>query len=89
MGKLIAFLLDVLVLGLFIHWISGFIKSTQYPQVERIRGFLNKIYTPLLELIKNKANPVIKMSSGKYFDFSPLVLFISLIIIRQLVYLIF
>ena len=89
MDKLLALLLNFLILGLFIHWILSFIKSTQYSQVEQIRAFLNKIYNPFLELIKNKIKPLLKISDGKYLDFSPLILFIALIIVRRLVYLIF
>ncbi|MFX0135586.1 MAG: YggT family protein [Candidatus Hodarchaeota archaeon] len=89
MDKLLSFSLNILILGLFIHWILGFIRSTQYSQVEQIRAFLNKIYNPFLELIRNKIKPLLKISDGKYLDFSPLILFIGLVIIRRLVYLIF
>jgi len=89
MDRLIAFLLNILILGLFIHWILGFIKTTQYSQVEQIRVFLNKIYNPFLELIRNKIKPLLKISDGTYLNFSPLILFIVLVIIRRLVFLIF
>ena len=89
MDKLLAFLLNILIMGLFIHWIFSFIKTTQHSQVEQIRAFLNKIYNPFLELIRNKIKPLLKLNDGKYLDFSPLILFIGLVIIRRLVYLIF
>jgi len=83
MDKLLAFLCDLLILGLFIHWIFGFIKSPLYPNLENIRKFLNSIYGPVLDLIKNKLKPIIKVGDRNYLDLSPLILIIIIGITRR------
>ena len=89
MVYLITFIINIIIFGLFIHWILGFIKSTQIPQIEKVRGFLNRVFSPFLDLIRKKIKPLLKIDEGRYFDFSPLVLFLGLIIIREIARVIF
>ena len=86
MVELISLLFNMLILGLIVHWILGLIKSTQYSQIEKVRSFLDKIYGPLLDLIKDKIKPVIKMRDGRHLDFSSIILLVIFAIARKLVY---
>lgn len=89
MDHVIGIFFNVLMLGLIIHWILGFIKSSPYSQIEKARSFLNNIFNPFLDLIKNKINPIVKMQDGNAIDFSPLILLIIIAITRKFIYFIF
>jgi len=89
MVELISLLFNMLILGLIVHWILSFIKSTQYSQIEKVRSFLDKIYDPLLDLIKDKIKPVIKMQDGRHLDFSSMILLVIFALARKLIYFVF
>jgi uncharacterized protein YggT (Ycf19 family) len=89
MSHIIGLFFDVLILGLIVHWVLGFIRSSQYDQVEKVRVFLDKVYSPFLDVIKNKIKPLVKRPDGNQLDFSPLIFLVILAIARKLAHFIF
>lgn len=85
MSLLLSFILDLLTLGLISFWILSFIKTTKYPQIEKVRHYLTTIYQPMLDIIRNKIKPVVNMGQNRFLDFSPLILMILFALMKKLI----
>jgi len=93
MASLLSLVFSLLMFGLLLHWILGFIQtnqfSRQFPQISKIKDSLGRLYDPILYEIKNRIRPIITMKNGNEIDFSPAILLIALAIMRKLCFVIF
>ena len=82
MFGLINFAVNILMIGLVVHWIMGFIGTSHREEVAGIKAFLDRIYNPMLDTIRTFIKPL-TLSDGRQFDLSPLLLFFGLAILRR------
>lgn len=84
------------MLGLITHWVLRFksvnqtIKSIKNQEIgsflSKLMVFLDKIYDPILSLIRKKIKPVIKLDDGRELNFSPLLFFLFLTILSKFLF---
>lgn len=81
--ELIVFVINILILGVVVHWILGLFRSSYQPEVAKIRAFFDRIYNPSLDAIRSRIRPL-TLESGTTIDFSPFILIVLLWLIKRL-----
>lgn len=80
LARLIKTLFDLYLLGLIVHAVASW---AQHPAAYRIRAFLAPYYEPFLKPIQNLLRSL--NLGGGQVDFSPFVLALLIIVVRNLV----
>lgn len=89
MYNLIDLVLKILIIGAFVHWLLEFIARTSYNEtVIRIKSALDRVYLPMLEVIRNYVKPL-TLSDGRAIDFSHLILIVVLAVFRRIAFWLF
>lgn len=81
--SLVSFVVSVLIWGAILHWILGFFRMSYHPLVNNVLSFLDRVYGPMLDPIRQKV-PGLRLSDGREIDFSHLILIVLLAIARRL-----
>ena len=75
----------LLILGALVHWvINTFFASSFNPEVMRVRDFLNKIFNPYLEKIRQNVRPI-ALADGRLIDLSPFILILGLWLAQSII----
>jgi len=85
---LINLVINILILGAIVHWALVVFNKSYNETALRIKETLDRIYLPMLEVIRNFVKPL-QMSDGNAFDFSHLILILLLAIFRKFAFWLF
>ncbi len=88
MYGLIDLIVKILMLGVLVHWALVVFNKSYNETAQRIRMGLDRVYLPMLEMIRNFVKPM-ELSDGKSFDFSHLILILLLAIFRKFAFWLF
>jgi hypothetical protein len=83
MTKIIAILINILIVGLFLYSKLLPYKDKLTPQYSKIFDFFNRIFSPIFKLLKNVFKPF-QVGLGLSVDMTQIVLLIILLIILNL-----
>lgn len=79
--QLVNEILNVYALGLVVYTVLSWINN---PNATKVRVWLEKLYLPVLTFIRTKIKPM-NIGNGKLVDFSPVILLVSIMIVRKIV----
>ncbi len=89
MYNFIDLILRILIIGAFAHWlIEYFARSSFNETLMRIKSALDRVYLPMLEIIRNYVKPL-TLSGGGAIDFSHFILILALVIFRRVAFWLF
>lgn len=78
LAQLVAFVFNVYLLGLAVFTICSWVN---YPQIKKFYNWLRPWYEPLLQRLRRVIKPL--RVGTTYFDFTPLVAMIGIVIARK------
>lgn len=89
MYNLIDLILKILIFGAIVHWLIEYLARSSYNEtLIRIKSALDRLYLPMLEIIRNYVKPL-TLSGERAIDFSHLILIVALAIFRRIAFWLF